>query len=215
MSHIACPQCRAPIVAVAELAGQTVSCPQCGAPFVMPSTSAVPQPPPPPPLPSRPSSPLVSHRQSLPYRAGFRPSSSLFDIFDIHFEKYVTPLIAKITWIFTLAIALLWLIGLLYDAINTWIPHTEKPSVVLAPSLRRPGSLDELARDRSATSTEKGSKLSDRLIRRFWIIFRQVMSVIALFLTVLWIRVALESMIVLFRIAKSLSSIDDKIIEPQ
>jgi hypothetical protein len=181
----------------------------------MPGISAVPQPPPPPPLAFNAASITAAPRQNLAYRVGFQPSSSLFDIFDIHFEKYVTPLIAKITWIFTLVIAFFWFLGLLFDAINTWMPSSEKPPAVVSPSLRRPGNLSDLVRDQSAASAEKRSKLSERLILRFWIIFRQVMAVIALFLTVLWIRVVLESMIVLFRIAKSLASIDDKTIEPR
>src|SRR5262245_22993083 len=155
MTQIECPQCRAPIATVPELAGQTVSCPHCGASFVMPGISAVPQPPPPPPLAFNPSPLAPAPRQNLPYRVGFKPSNSLFDIFDIHFEKYVTPLIAKITWILTLVIAFFWFLGLLYDAITTWMPSAEKPPAVVAPSLRRPANLNDLVRDQSAANAEK------------------------------------------------------------
>jgi len=181
--------------------------------------------PPPPPRPehepepeteTEPHTPPASPQPSYIQRAGFRPATSLLDIFDLQFEKYVTPLIIKLTWLTALVCASLWLLALLVLTLITWMPDKgtlfSQKARSGAPKVSRnsspPWLTEDSAKDRASA---KDSELATWFRLRIAATAGYIMTAIATILGVLWIRVILESMIVLFNIAKSLSSIDTKI----
>jgi hypothetical protein len=133
----------------------------------------------------------------------FKPATSWLDIFDWRFEKYLTPWIVRITWLVCLAVASIWLASILFFTLRSWLPErdsSEPPRQVLRPP--------------SQTFEERSS------FPPMWLTSR-VASTIAGFtgacfvvIVVLWIRVLLETAIVLFNIATTLTSIDEKTASP-
>jgi hypothetical protein len=181
MADVACPQCGLPIVIVSSLTGKTVSCPQCQFHFIMP---AEPEP--------QASVPVVSIYQTGATRK-LKPATSLLDIFDFRFEKFVTPIIIRITWIMVVAAAVLFAIWGAYQLVASELP-VEKVEPKSQYELRLP----------------KGAEVSGGTARVVKKAFAYGMSLILLALSLLWIRVSLEMTIVAFNIATSLQSIDRK-----
>jgi hypothetical protein len=178
-------------------------------------------PPIPPPLPTRtpaqsetpsPVSPAAiipaefsdfsirTRRVSIAERSGFAPARSILDIFDIHFERYVTPIIVRITWMTALVLAGLWLIVLLVLGVYTWTPDSAK----------KPSEDPRVAALRNRVQPRTESELSKWLEPRKAATIVLIHAAIAAVLALLWLRVVLESVIVLFHMAKSLASIDRK-----
>lgn len=180
MAEVACQQCGLPIVIVPNLAGQTVACPQCQFHFVMP------------PEPAAPATPTVSIYHTGATRK-LKPANSLLDIFDFRFEKFVTPIIIRITWIMVVAATVLFAIWSAYELVASELP-VEKVEPKMQLEWRLPKGVDV-----SGGAVRVGAK-----------VFGYVMWVIVLALLLLWIRVSLEMTIVAFNIATSLQSIDRK-----
>src|SRR4051794_9122185 len=113
MANVICPHCNHSLAYVPTLAGQQVRCSACGNQFVMSSPD---EPPAPPPVTAAPDpsrfaeQPVTLPRRSLAERGGFEPARSILDVFDFRFERYVTPIILRFTWILALLLAALWLI---------------------------------------------------------------------------------------------------------
>lgn len=58
-------------------------------------------------------------------RGQFSDSTSLLDIFDWRFKKYLTPWILRVTWVFVLFVTALWVVGNLFDILASWLPTTD------------------------------------------------------------------------------------------
>ncbi|WP_254510883.1 DUF4282 domain-containing protein [Anatilimnocola floriformis] len=162
-----------------------------------------------------PSSNLVIETSADTRRSGrlaaprpFLESTSPLDLFDWKFEKYLTPWIVRFTWLAVLSIAG---IGCMLWTIN----------FVLSLEPERPGSQSVVGMDpfqrsiyQPPRSSTKQSMIDPRVMS---LVYRVIMLLISFTFTVLWllwIRVLLECAIVVFNIARSLSSIDEKILKP-
>jgi hypothetical protein len=197
MSEVGCPNCGLAVTIVPNLAGQTVSCPRCQAHFVMPAGGG------PIAQPVGPS--FVSVYQSGGSRK-FRPAKSLLDIFDFRFEAFVTPIIIRTTWVLVLIGACLYSAWALYSALETESKYqirlpemtATEPATKTSPTvIKKPPTMEEL---------EAEAKRSETMRNLVWFGFK----LIALCLSLLWVRVSLEMTIVAFNIANSLQSIDQK-----
>jgi hypothetical protein len=193
-----------------DLAGRPVACPRCGYRFVMPgrpmASGVIPPPLPPPPMAG--TVPLQTGPPGMgePQMAGvsafqsnvsqrFKPAKSIFDIFDFRFETYVTPIIIRFTWGLALLGVLIYFGLELYVAVDRLMPKTEAAEVV--------ADVEERIEFRMP---EKSSKFNRSLTMVAFLTLRITLVLIM----VLWVRVLLETSIVLFNIAMSLQSIDRK-----
>lgn len=133
-------------------------------------------------------------------RAHFSSSTSIFDIFDWQFKKYLTPWILRITWAIVLAVAPFVLLLLLIQIVGIWLPDFQWSGT--------DGSIadDRMRRMETTASAEP--------FLPFWFRIRvagtayQIARIAGMAVSILWIRVLLELAIVLFNIATTLSSID-------
>jgi hypothetical protein len=185
---------------VAELRGQIVACPACHGQFEMQSIGEPTAPPIPPPSAAASEFSDLPHlpvRRTYVERSGFTPAKSIWDIFDFHFERYVTPIIVRVTWAIAVFVAGAWVFGMTALCIYTWLPEQQGKG----------------ARDEIRFQTEPRFTPPKWLEKRVITTIAYAHAVIAAVLVLLWVRVVLESMIVLFNIAKSLASIDRKTAE--
>jgi len=158
-------------------------------------------PPVPPPLvvvsPGQPS----SYRRHV-NRGGMTMATSLFDIFDFKFEKYVTPIIVKVTWVLVVVIAGLWItaatVGIIASMPQKGFGEIRGSAGYGAMPLRE----------------IKDSTVSLEVRLLFMRAFMFVVTIISTVIGLLWARVALEAMIVLFNIANAAASIDSKTPPP-
>ncbi len=191
VTKIACPGCRAELTIDASMAGRRVQCPSCSHQFVIPGGERPPQiPVSGPQIPSAPpfSPPPASYSSVASKR--FKQSESIFDIIlDFRFEKYVTPWIVRITWAVVLVIGAIVLLLQIGGDISSLLPDSQSV-----------GSGQPNFNVRS----------SGQLTYRLYQIGAVLLRYSSLFIGLLWIRVALETMIVIFHIAQSLASIDRK-----
>lgn len=218
MSQVNCPQCGRSVVFVAALSGQMVGCPGCNAHFVMKGPTESVEPPPmlrssPTAAPGRTSSRSFRSHVS---GAGLRPASSIFDVFDFTFEKYVTPLIIKITWSLAVLFSGLWLIAIVALCVITWIPSSQESSQpatasppVLSPPRSRPPAREPIARPRT-TSPRPSFDWAAWIDRKAVATVAYIQIAVAIVLILLWTRVVLETVIVVFHIATSIRSLDSK-----
>lgn len=112
----------------------------------------------------------------------FESSNSILDVFDWKFERYVTPLIIRITWIIVVA-------GFLCAFVYFMIGPEVWASIGSGSSSSTPGT---------------GFRIPDWMI----IIAVRVVQAMTMVIMLLWIRVILESMIVIFNIARGISNIE-------
>jgi hypothetical protein len=208
MATILCQACKQPMDVPAEMAGQTMACPHCGKQFVAlraPSSRTAPsspgpapasQPPmfqtaPPPTPPSPAFAPIVDEPAKPSSRIRERPVT-LLDIFDLTFARFVTPIIVKIIWGIFMVLAGLWLLFTTYMLAMSLIA-TSPAGMSSSPFGRGPSLGSE-------------SRLILALIQIVFYVFQVAMTGAML----LWVRVALESIMTLFSISNSLKSIDRK-----
>jgi hypothetical protein len=180
---IYCPHCRGALQDDGTLAGQSLICPRCHGRF------DVPGPPPQFTPPASAYSTAISRR--------FQQSTSPFDILlDFRFEKYLTPLIIRATWIIALTASVIFVGIQFVTMVMEAIPVQEQAEKV-QPKIKfgqDPFDMDKPA-DRFDTA------------RLFGYFMAKVVGVI---LVLLWLRVSLEAVIVVFNMAESLVSIDKK-----
>lgn len=207
---------------------QIVTCPSCGRRWSLPSQAAANIPCPnchqplfpvgvqatvtPPPAPPPTSDPTAAQLGALNFRRRYRSaaqrtfqeSKSPLDLFDWKFEKYLTPWIVRFTWVAVVVIAGLWLMFVTVSLLLTFVPDVATPANDFEPS------------SPFSSSPQFEISLSDS--PWLWLlVFRIVGGLTILFVTLiwlLWIRVLLESAIVIFNIARSLASIDEKTATP-
>ncbi|MDX1963029.1 MAG: hypothetical protein SFX18_07740 [Pirellulales bacterium] len=132
----------------------------------------------------------------------FEPSNSIFDIFDWKFKKYLTPWIIRLTWIFVLVIAFgLLLYMLLADLVS--LTHDDD----------RGNSKGDFVQVRVLSPKEPEQRVTtslripEYLQEYFNYAYRRATQLLILSFTLLYIRVLLESAIVLFHIAYTLAGI--------
>jgi hypothetical protein len=192
--NVPCPNCQQPLLPVGATA------------VVTPPVTPPPPPPPPqqPPTPPVSQQPAVSPLATLNLRGRYRSaalrtmseSKSPLDLFDWKFEKYLTPWIVRFTWLAVLIVTGLWLTFVGLSFILSFFP--------------------ELAFSSSPFSRSPRIGISDD--PWLWLLIFRVIglctTLIATIVSLLWTRVLLESAIVIFNIAKSLASIDEKTVPP-
>ncbi len=128
-----------------------------------------------------------------------RDPTSLLDMFDLKFEKYLTPWIVRATWVLVLTVAALWIAKSMFDVVVASLPEvdTATKSTESVTDIEPPSSTSNEAPSLSFESLE----WLDEVLEGIW----QCAQVI---LGVLWLRVCLETVIVLFNIAKSAKTVE-------
>jgi hypothetical protein len=141
-------------------------------------------------------------------------ATSLLDLFDLSFTRYVTPLIVKITWVLALALAAVWLLTVIVGLIISSLPEvevsqrTEQPAPTLPSRPTRPAEPAQPHWEFGPPRiVERAGDASYDAALKVVIVITQVVAIV---LFLLWVRVALEAVIVIFHMAASLRSIDDK-----
>jgi len=138
-------------------------------------------------------------------RRRFTPAQSWTDIFDWKFEKYLTPWIVRITWITCLvlsAVSLLFVGGGLLMALAPEVDHsnTSRSTVEF-----------RLPIEESGGAAKSGRTVPFWMMRRVWAVFGAVFSTVMLILCLLWIRVILECVIVVFNISATLKEMNQRL----
>lgn len=220
---ISCPTCGSNWNFPGPFTG-SIPCPNCQQPIPLaPGTNrrivqrAPAPPPPPPPPPVIAPQPEISVEPSLGLNIRkstrttvrpFRESTSPLDLFDWKFEKYLTPWIVRITWMAVLAMAGLWVTLLSIGFLISLLPD----QAIAEPVTPNFGQFEpSFSPSRSARMQPT---VSPMLIGFVFRCVTVLTTIAATFLMLLWIRVILECSIVVFNIAKTLSSIDEKTVTP-
>lgn len=131
-------------------------------------------------------------------------ATSLKDIFDFKFEKYVTPLIVRATWIMAIVVSGLWLVYFIL-------------SLLLWPYFQNSGNQGTGYVDRAGMNDGERSFVDDPgfvgtaigLIVLYGVSI--VAAIVGVAFALLWLRVALETVIVIFNMASTLADIRDRI----
>lgn len=127
----------------------------------------------------------------------FVSSTSLLDIFDWRFKKYLTPWILRATWLIVLLVAALWVLYQSFSFMGAWLPEMGWDTGVANDFAGRPQR-----------------EVSREPVLPFWFQLRAMKSLLAVTkiaataIVMLWIRVAFEVAIVLFNIATALTAIE-------
>jgi hypothetical protein len=133
------------------------------------------------------------------------PSIGIAGFFDLTFERYITPWVVRVTWVSALVLSALWavvLVTVLGASVLTEDADTQTSS-------QRPGATHtefRLPSVGSSTSSPSSSRVSAKGIAYKVASIASIVCGVILFL--LWIRVALETIIVVFNIATTLTSIE-------
>jgi len=135
------------------------------------------------------------------------PSTSFLDIFDLSFTRFVTPLIVKITWILVLLCGFLWIASLALSFVvglgSDLIGKSDTPS--------RPNFSAYSEPDRAEpTSSGVSASMALFVIKAVGFITFAVAGLTG----VLWMRVILEGIIVIFKIAETLTDIRSHFLQP-
>lgn len=136
-------------------------------------------------------------------RRKWRQPTSVWDLFDFRFEKYLTPWIVRFTWIVALILVTIWLLG--YCSV-----------LLIDFSASRSGGVTVESSGSSTpnVSSASGDGPSRGMIRLRGLIFRAayiITGVLTAIIVLLWVRVTLETVIVLFNIANTLTAIEDQL----
>jgi hypothetical protein len=209
MSTFNCPYCSQQIHNDGSLAGRVITCPRCRSPIHVPQGHG---PPPPPPFPSEQRSEeerafsVIAASARRAFRAGirrrFRPATSWFDLFDWKFEKYLTPWVVRATWIAYVIQAFLAVLVIAIFTLWAWLPEPKSA----ARSPRTTTNYEDRPTSRSTSSYQMPDWLTARILSTAV----ALAAICAILIGLLWIRVLLETAIVLFNIAITLNSIDEK-----
>ena len=198
-----------------QLAGRKVACPKCGASFVVPASAsgvavtpaAAAAAPAAPTAPGDAFSSISSAARGKIVRGAQRRlkrSNSALDLLDWRFEKYLTPWIVRVTWIVVLTLSAIWLLLLTIGLAASMLPQGSGETVTRSSS-------DSSYTVRSFGTPRSGA--SAYVIRNTVAVMTYVTALFGLALFLLWVRVMLESLIVLFNIAESLNTIDSRIVK--
>lgn len=133
-------------------------------------------------------------RSGLPDLEKLVVSTSLMDLFDFRFRKLLTPKILKVTWLLVMILVPLCLLLLTFVYLYELIP---------------PAWLDTGVADNAIPSVEQSKfEFPNWAMRALILTMSYVAVVVVTVISVLWIRVALEAIVVLFGIASSVRTMD-------
>jgi Zn-finger nucleic acid-binding protein len=138
-------------------------------------------------------------------RGQFADSTSILDIFDWRFKKYLTPWILRVTWLFILFVTALWVAGNLFDILSSWLPEMEWASNERAIDRR------DVSRDFGPAKPILPGWLIDLMMRCGSSIARTMFGIAQIAagaIMLLLLRVFFEVAIVLFNIATTLTTIE-------
>jgi len=138
-------------------------------------------------------------------RSQFADSTSILDIFDWRFKKYLTPWILRVTWVFILFVTALWVAGNLFDILSSWLPEMDWASNERAIDRRDgPGDLGPAKPGLPRWLIEWMIRCGSTIARTMFGIAKIAAGAIMLLL----LRVVFEVAIVLFNIATTLTTIE-------
>lgn len=189
MTNYPCPRCGTILQLTPDMSGATVACPNCAQQLLVPAMP--------------PAMRGVSIQPARTSDRQFKQAASLLDVFDLKFEKYVTPLIIRVTWAIVLAFAVLWIVVVVAGSIMSLMPETDTESSRVRTTIELPESLKSVQRS-ADDSVERGWA-------RAYNVLLALTQIAFIGLAVLWVRVSLETVIVVFNIAKTLTSMDNKL----
>jgi hypothetical protein len=198
--YFSCPSCQTSLDLSKIAQGAVISCPRCGQRFQKPMTQTMPPQSPaalptvsaPPPLPGLPTKVAVkTPRQKL---RQWQEANSVFDaFFDWQFQRYVTPKVVKFFWIIAVINAVLILLApFILPALSISLVAAAQSS---GPRMR----IEPPPGTESVFGT--GIAILTMILSYAWF----ALMVIA---ALLWIRLILESIIVIFDISTCARSID-------
>jgi hypothetical protein len=202
MQTIACPNCQQPLQIAPELAGQELACPRCQSHFVIPGGGPVS-----PPLnvgSAAGAAPAPGFQIQESRRPLHNQSASLLDLFDFSFTRYVTPLIVKITWVLALTLSVVWLLIVIAGLIITALPEIEVSEARKSEAPQQGRFEYEI---KAPPIIERTGEAGYAVALRIVIAGTQLVTIV---LFLLWLRVALEAVIVIFHMAANVKSIDEK-----
>ena len=204
-----CPKCQKSLSVPDKYLGRVVKCPNCKQPFKYGEMAEIVA----PPIQKAPSgidreTPDVEPENldieprisvSRIKRGGrLQTAESWLDLFDWKFKKYLTPWIVRATWIIFLVLVGIWLALQLLGIVLFILS-------LVAPSVEGLGQQGNGGVPRFEPANRDPRSWATGIV-----IFAQIAMVGVILTSVLWVRVVLESIIVLFNIATSLDSIDRK-----
>ena len=205
---VSCPHCAQVVAYSPAMAGQVVACPKCQRPFQMPTGQTQ------VPVPKSPVQPQSagSDAQALAdiatsarsafrsaRRQHLRPATSWLDLFDWKFEKYLTPWIVRATWLACLVMVFVSVATILILTLLSWAPDLDTSDGSQTPGTDYRGSEFRVP------------KPPEWLASRISKTVAGILAICSAMLGLLWIRVVLEIVIVVFNIATTLTSIDEKL----
>ncbi len=182
MPSFSCPHCGNVLEDDGSLVGQQVVCPHCRRQFIMPGAVA------PPIGVPRITPPPVSVLAARRTQQG-SASDVLFHFFDWRFEHYLTPWIIRIMWVLFLVGAALSIVSFGLDAIGV--------------------EVGDVFGGRGPVDFRPGGPIGHREPNGAFVFASRVVwfvvKCIALAMLLLYVRVVLETLIVLFNIATTLT----------
>lgn len=232
---ISCPHCQTVVQHNPSMAGSVVRCPKCDGQFQVPSTVS----PLVDPTRSRygtadtaqrGSHGTISNRRILRRRQQATGRVRWLGFLDLQFEKYLTPMIVRATWCVVLILAATNIPVVLYFVLR---PETSNAGQINRQvSVQTPGtpSSTEPSQPRSSGESQDAGRpnsgrevqdagwevgVSTGRIEGAMNVARKGLAmlswIVGPILLILWVRVLLETVIVVFNIANTLTSIDDRL----
>ena len=195
MTPIPCPACGLALDFSHAIPGQALACPRCHASFVNPgegaSSAAA--------APAAPEGRSESRTAQPRTRSEFLEGSSLLHLFDLSFKRFATPSIVRLTWFALLVVAAIWL---LFVTVTV-------ASIALSDSPRSQRAPNPVERAQSPFALRAPEIIRNNTGQVFFSLL-MLTQIVLTGLSFLWVRVGLEGAIVLFHIAGSLKSLDEK-----
>lgn len=207
MDRDSCPNCGKQFRITPEMMGKAARCPACGQTFKI-GEVVITTPPPPPPIEfNLPESYEFSGAHGPHFTPGsggfesirtaartivrnrFQPAKSIWDlVLDWKFERYVTVMVVRVTWLLWVVTTGLCILTIYIDAVI---------------------DLDSGSKSRRVTREWDEPRAVFRLSDTAKDLIYRNIAVAACLYALLWVRVLLESVIVIFNIATTLGRIEN------
>lgn len=188
-----CPNCGTPLEIGPELIGRQIKCPRCATVFQAGSPTEEPFPFV-EPVRRRTGKFHPVAKASVPRES----SDSIWSILtDWKFKKYLTPKIVRVSWALAVASFALLMFLLVVSLIAEAIPKHRSTRVTSRGRVEVYDEVQVPSMPRSTVYDALTNPISVRIFITIWAVY-----------VLLWIRVALESVIVIFNIATSVGKIE-------
>jgi hypothetical protein len=166
--------------------------------------------------PPPPSVPAVVPRTAAVRQAASAAPRRVLQLLDWKFERYLTPWIVRATWIICVTLACLWIVVILGGLVYSWLPKPERSVSLqsaedLLNNLENLNSLEALGQ---LGGDRGGGLLPGWMTSRLTSLLMAVTAICAVVLGVLWTRALLECVAVFFNMARTLTSIEDRLPPP-